>query len=316
MILLLYGEDTFRSRQKLNQIKDKFKKSDPSGMNLTVLDGKKASFEGIKKDVSTAPFIGKNRLVIVENILSANRGENLQKALLSFIEDKKIPDSTVLIFFEGGEPDKRKKLFKELNKPKKSEKFDLLEGSQLNSWIEKRVKELSGKIDRDAVIKLSAFVGSDLWQMDNEISKLLAYGDGKIISDNVEKLVRARLDTNIFNFTDAIGKKDKKTALKLLHDQLDSGAHQLYLLKMMTFQFRNLLIVKDLSAQNSNQYAIAKEGEMHPFVVQKTLPQVRQFEMEKLKQIYQELLNLEIAFKTSKADPVVLLDKFVVEVCR
>ncbi len=285
-------------------------------MNLTVLDGKEASFEEIKKDTVTMPFIGKNRLVIVENILSANRGENLLKALLDFIKDKKIPDSTVFIFFEEGEPDKRKKLFKELAKPKKSEKFDLLEGSQLNSWIEKRVKELNGKIDRDAVNKLSAFVGSDLWQMDNEISKLLSFGDDKITSENVEKMVRAKLDTNIFNFTDAVGKKDKKTALKLLHDQLDSGAHQLYLLKMMTFQFRNLLIVKDLSEQSSNQYAIAKEGGMHPFVVQKTLPQVRQFEMEKLKKIYQELLNLEIAFKTSKADPVVLLDKFVVEVCR
>ena len=45
MIIFLFGADTFRSRQKLKEIKDKFlREVDSSGMNMQTLDGKTADF--------------------------------------------------------------------------------------------------------------------------------------------------------------------------------------------------------------------------------------------------------------------------------
>jgi len=317
MIIFLYGEDSYRSRQKLNQIKEKFKKSDPSNINLTVLDGEKAGSEDIKKAVQAVPFLAKKRLVIVENLLTKNKSKTLPDELINYIK-KKIPETTVIVFWEEGSPDERTKLFKLFKKPQKAQEFKLLSGYSLSKWIEQEVKKRGGKIERNALDKLAAYVDNDLWQMSNEVDKLISYKGAKnepITTDDVELLVKAKLDTNIFNMIDAIGQKNKKRALKLLHDQIESGAHELYLLTMITYQFRNLLIIKDLIEQGKNQYQIQRETKMHPFVVQKTFSQARNFSLNELKKIYQKLLDTDVALKTSKIEPNLALDLLVTKLC-
>ncbi|MBI3627096.1 hypothetical protein HY224_03555 [Candidatus Uhrbacteria bacterium] len=57
MIFFLHGADTYRSRQKLKEIKDKFRKDvDPSGLNITVLDGAKADLDILSRAFMSAPF--------------------------------------------------------------------------------------------------------------------------------------------------------------------------------------------------------------------------------------------------------------------
>ena len=45
MIIFLYGSDTFRSRQKLNEIIGHYKKIHKSGLNLEFSEGKDLNFE-------------------------------------------------------------------------------------------------------------------------------------------------------------------------------------------------------------------------------------------------------------------------------
>ena len=50
MIIFLYGADTFRSREKLKSLKDRFiREVDRSGLNLIELDGEKAGINDINK---------------------------------------------------------------------------------------------------------------------------------------------------------------------------------------------------------------------------------------------------------------------------
>ena len=316
MIIFLYGEDSYRSRQKLNQIKEKFKKSDPSNINLAILDGEKTSLEEIRKTIQAVPFLAKKRLVIIENLLTKNKNKTLLEELANYIKKRKISESTVLVFWEENKPDERTKLFKLLKKPGRAQEFKLLSGYSLSRWIKGEIEKRGGKIERKAIEKLAAYVGNDLWQMSNEIDKLISYQALKpITSENVEVLVKAKLDTNIFNLIDAIGEKNRKGALKLLQDQIESGAHPLYLLTMIIYQFRNLLIIKDLIEQGLNQYQIQKETKIHPFVVQKTFSQARNFSLNELKKIYQKLLETDIALKTSKIEPNLALDLLITKLC-
>jgi len=58
MIIFLYGEDTFLSRRKLNELKEKFlREVDPSGNGLVVLDGEKAAMEEINESISASSLL-------------------------------------------------------------------------------------------------------------------------------------------------------------------------------------------------------------------------------------------------------------------
>ncbi len=62
MIIFLYGEDTFRSRRKLNELKEKFlREVDPSGNSLTILDGEKTELEKINEAISPSSLLSKKK---------------------------------------------------------------------------------------------------------------------------------------------------------------------------------------------------------------------------------------------------------------
>ncbi|TSD00325.1 MAG: Uncharacterized protein Athens071425_630 [Parcubacteria group bacterium Athens0714_25] len=84
---------------------------------------------------------------------------------------------------------------------------------------------------------------------------------------------------------------------------------------MYVYQFRNLLKIAGLYFSGlSNEYAIAKETKLHPFVVKKGLAQVRTMDIKKIKNIYRNLAEIDLKVKTGKMDIILALDKFVVEI--
>ena len=95
------------------------------------------------------------------------------------------------------------------------------------------------------------FVGNNLNLLSREIEKLATYKNkGEITGNDVDLLVKSKIDTDIFKTVDALARGDKKTALKMLHDHLDDGEDPFYLLSMYFYQFRNLVKVKPLAEKN------------------------------------------------------------------
>lgn len=318
MLIFLYGEDSYRSRQKLDEIKEKAKKADPSEMNIITIEGGEAEFNQIKKAVLIAPFLSRTKLVILKNILFEGK-KDLKENLISFLKEEKIPQSSHLVFWEGGLPDQKERLFKTLQKLSRFENFELLEGVKLNNWIEKEVERRKGKIERQAVFKLASFVGPNLHLLTREIEKLILYTKeaGRPISAlDIDRLVVAQLDTNIFDFIDALAAKNKKSALAILHDQMRMGTPDVYLLSMITYQFRNMILISDLLSRRESQYQISKETKIHPYVVKKTISNVYRFNQKSLRRIYQKLHETDINLKRTTLDPKLSLNMLVYDLCK
>lgn len=316
MILFLYGEDTFRSRHKLHEVVTRFKTSDPSGMNLVTLDMSEKNLADFTGAVTAAPFLGSRRLVIAANAVSSARAE-VQADLAEFLTSGRLPATTTVMFHDSGKVDKRKKLYKLLVKTSQSQEFKLLSAFQVESWLRAEVDRCGGRIEPAAVTKLAAYVGNDLWKLHNEIDKLILYRRGEIIrAADVEAIVRAKLDENVFHLIDAIGERNLQKSLRLLHEQFEQGENEIRLLGMIVYQFRNLAQVVPLAEKNLSAAEIKKQTGLHPYVVGKTMRQTRHFSFGKVKKIYDLLVRTDLAMKTSKLDKKTALDLLVTGLCR
>jgi DNA polymerase III subunit delta len=85
---------------------------------------------------------------------------------------------------------------------------------------------------------------------------------------------------------------------------------------MITRQFRILLQLRLLQAQNLAPAELASRLGQHPFVVEKGLRQARQFSVSQLDVILRRLLQTDLALKSSGANPVLELDLLVVSLTR
>jgi len=309
MIIFLYGEDTYRSREKLKELKDKFTREvDPSRLNLESFDGLKITIPDFQRAITTTPFLAKKRMVIFENIC---QNKKTQSEALEFLQEYDAGDDAVLVFLE--EEKINNGLFKFLAKQKYSQEFKPMDDYALGQWIAAEVQKRGGEIKTLAVRTLVEYVGNNLWLLGNEINKLLSYTKGREIEKvDVEELVHTKFDNNIFGLVDALGAKNKKEALKLFSSQLGFGSSAQYIISMLIRQYRILLQVQEHSDEPSD--AVAKKTKLHPFVAKKALAQSRKYSFTDLKRIYAELLDIDKKIKSTSLDPELLVDLLIAKV--
>jgi DNA polymerase-3 subunit delta len=313
MIIFFYGEDDFRLKQAIKKLKEKFISASLGDTNLAVLEGKTVAFNELVRQILAMPFLSRTRLVIIENLISDGK-KDIHEKVIEFLP--KVPSTTVLVFTET-KPDKRTALFKKLVKADKLQEFKLLEEEQLRRWIRKELEVRSTKYEEGTITKLIEYVGNDLWRMTNEIQKLTTY-NRELSTKNIELLVKSQVESDIFKMVDAVGQKNLKVALKECQNLLLTGANELYILSMIVYQYRNLLIIKDLqerSRGNVNSWALAKKACLHPYVVQKTLVQAKNFSLSDLKKSYRTLLDFDWRLKTGKIEGKAALSLLLAKFC-
>lgn len=319
MLFFLYGPDTFRSRQKLKELKEKFlREVDSSGLNLVTLEGKSLTLAKFQEAVSVSSFLARKRMVVVENVIKEHKGKKIHREITDYLNDKKFPAETIVIFWEEAEADKKppksNPLWEKLRHEKYAQEFRLLKGASLEKWARDKAKELGAKLTSPALNLLIAAAGENLWQLNNELEKLSAYaGKGEIKEEHVKELVKGRIDDNIFHLVDALVNKDKKEAMRLINDQIGEGVNELYLLTMIARQFRILLQVREMLDKGGQRET--GKLKLHPFVLSKAMQQARKYKLADLKKIYGKLLEIDRGIKTSKAKPILLFDLLVAEVC-
>jgi DNA polymerase-3 subunit delta len=316
MIIFLYGSDTYRSRQKLNEIIEHYKEIHKSGLSLKYFDFEKDSFDDFRDALKSSSMFREKKLLVLKNLFSNQKAEND-----FFKKLKEISKSKEIILIYEKEIDEKSPLAKELKKEAKFQKFELLEGIILKNLVKKEFQKYRAKISNEAIEMLINYVGSDLWRMENEIKKLVNFCDKREIkTKDIELLVKPKIETDIFKTIDAIAAKNKKRALSLLKEHLEKGDSPFYLLAMINFQFRNLLIIK--SDESGDEFypnyaklsILSKRLKMHPYVIKKTIQQARRFSFEELKKIYQKIFEAGLNIKTGKIDPETALDLLITEI--
>jgi DNA polymerase-3 subunit delta len=302
MIIFLYGPDSFRTKEKVKFLKNRFvREVDKSGLNLVELSADKISINDLNKAIATQSFLSNKRMVIIKNVLSQKK--NFQTELLELLKKgdyRESKDGNILIFIDE-EIDKRMALFKYLSGSKYKEEFEILSGRELENWIVNMVTTRGGTINPTNASLLASKSDGNLWALANEIDKLIASVQGAEIGQaNIEESYLFKLDENIFALTDAIGGKNKVQSLKLMTEQLENGIDPIYLLTMITRQFRIIIQLKGImeKGEKINYNMVAKELGLHPFVVQKTWSMAEKYTMDELKKIYEKLFIVDWKLKS------------------
>ncbi len=316
MIIFLYGEDDYSSRQKLNEIIEKYKTKNRAGFGLHKLNFLEKELKDFKELSESASIFKEKKLIILEEIFE--QSVEKQKELAKYLKKIKaeVDDECLLVIREKKLPDRRTELFKFLTKkPVIAQEFKLLEGVKLENWIKKEFGKRKVGENNYIIRKLAVDIGSNLWQMENEIEKISVFGaDADVNAEDIGILCGVKISNNIFNTVDALAERNKKKALRLLHQHLEEGENEIYLLAMFIRQFRNLAVIKNFLEKGVPYYELAKKAGLHPFVVKKTSEQARNFSAEGLKKIYNKLLDIDISIKTGKIDSRTALDMLVMSV--
>ncbi len=310
MLILVYGDDTFRVQEKVKELQTAFlKKFDPTGLNLSVFESGTPAGE-VLQAMQSLPFMSQKRMVVVKDIIATTKkdGEEAWAALA------RTPESAIVVMWETSDIGK-KKLFStiasEAGQSLHKYVFPTLEGSALSKWTTDRMKSYGGHIASDALRELCDRVGGDLWQMDNEIQKLASFClNREIQKKDVDELVRAQFEGEIFALIDAVSQKQGKQAIKLLFQERESGASDFQIFSMLARQVRILLGARALLDENPHATStqLASDMDIHPFVAQKSLLHAKRYTLDALCSTHDLLFRYDAGMKSGLLDAELAVD--------
>jgi DNA polymerase-3 subunit delta len=259
-----------------------------------------------------------------------------------------LPSGNCLIF-TAETVDKRKKIYKIIADTGVAYEFVKVEkeGARreiLQKEAQKLLTSQGKKMSSPAWIALGRKTGFDLRRSMSELEKLISFvGEhGTIEEKDVEEAVGRTKEDNIFVLTNALVEKNQLAALDALKNLLDQGTHHLIILSMIVREIRLMLQARILMDSgklpkfnqkmdfNLFQKVIyptfgklnASAGKCKwlifsekPYPVYLTLRKCLNFNSSRLVGLLDELLEIDIAFKSTQIDPQVLLEIFLIKAC-
>ncbi len=304
MIIFLYGKDTYRAREKLKEIVARYQKVHQNSLNLKIYDDEDLDFRDFKDNFQQTSIFREKKLFILKNVFS---NQNFKESVL---KEKNIflKSDDIIVFFQEGSLSEKDRLAVFLKENGKFQKFELLRDQKLRSWLREKFEKEGLEIETRALERLIDFVGDDSWRMNNEIKKLSSYKapKGVIREKDVSLLVKPKIETDIFKTIEALAQKDKKKALRFVEKHLEKGDSPFYILSMINYQFRNLLLVKTkigLKAGFREISRLSRILNIHPYPLKKAVVLARFFSLPELKKAYQNIFETDLSMKTGKINP-------------
>jgi len=324
LLYILHGEDDFSINQYLGEIKRGL--GDPSALatNTSTFEGQKLTLDELRGVCGTAPFLAEKRLVIIEGLLgrfeararqkkTGNRGGDDVKSFAEAMGN--VPESTVVVLTEG-RIRSTNPLLKLLSSQAEVRAFPMLREAKLRQWIEREVSAQGAAISPQAAELLAKLVGGNLWVMSGEITKLTLFTGGRRIeAEDINKVVSSAQEANVFAMIDAILDFKVGVAERLLEQLMGRGASSAYLLAMLTRQVRLIVQAKEMRRQRKSDMEIQSQLGLAPFPLRKTLEQAQRYPIERLKQLYNKLLQTDLYIKRGKFEGGLALNLLVAELC-
>jgi DNA polymerase-3 subunit delta len=296
-VTLLYGPNGYAIKSDVAARVAKFL-NEHGSHGLERYDGLEVDDRALPEILQGASLFSAERLVIMGD---ADKNKPLWNALADWIE--KIP-AEVHVILTSGQPDKRTKTFKALQKHGEVKEYALLKRPELIKWVMERS---NGKVDRSLAGELVDRVGDDQFRLASELDKLLLHD--KVTKDLIADLVEPTPQHSVFELIDAVVNRKQQSAEQLINE-LRLGEDPYMFFGMLSKQIHMMAAL--VSGANSGQ--VTKEFGAHPFVVQKLSSASRSLKWSEVKTIIDTLSKLDEELKTTGIEPWLLIEKATIKI--
>lgn len=285
--VFFYGEDMYAAREALTEL------AAQRQAELVWYDAEDLAARSVEAMLDQGASLFGRRMNVVRD--PSRLPKSVQEQLAGVVQRGQ--DTSVL--WERGIPDRRSQLWRVLRQH--AQEFAPLSLAELQSWLIDMAGQRGGTLDRVAAGLLVERVGLDRWRLLHELERLLLSGV-PVTAELVAAEIAVLPETEVFALLEAIGRGEGRAAGRHLVDLLAGGAGELYILTMLAYQFRTLLVVQVGLAEGRSEQELARAARLHPYVVQKNMGLARRLSQVAVRGALTRILATDTAIKNGTVD--------------
>ncbi|MBM1107250.1 DNA polymerase III subunit delta [Aurantibacter crassamenti] len=294
-IYFLFGEEPYYIDKISEFIENNVLSEEERGFNQMVLYGRDASIDDIVSNAKRFPMMAERQVLVVKEAQDLSRTiENLT----SYVNNLQ-PSTVLVVCYKYKKLDKRKKLYKAVQKEGVIFESKKLYENKVAEWIRKVLLGRGYGISPKAAILLVEFLGNDLGRIEKELDKLQLILPQKteITPELVEEHIGISKDYNNFELKKAIGERNILKATRIINYFAQNPKANPFVLTVSLLQsfFTQLLQYHGLN--DHSQKSVASALKINPFFVKEFQVAARNYPMKKVSGVISSLRELDLKGK-------------------
>ncbi len=263
-VYLLHGEESYFIDEISGFIEDNLLNDQEKEFNQTIVYGKDSDVATLISYARRFPMMANYQVLIIKEAQELDKTDEF----LPYVENP-LKSTILVICYKYGKLDKRKALYKAIEKAGVAFESPRLYDNKIPDWIHEYLGKHKCTISQKAAFLLTEFLGNDLSKVANELNKLLInVGEGSEINEEyVEKNIGISKDYNVFELQKALGKKEVLKANQIiLYFAANPRENPLVkVIPILYSYFSKILIYHHLADKSRNSVASALS--VNPFFV-------------------------------------------------
>ena len=290
-------------------------------LNFNIFADKNPDISEILATCETLPLMSEKRMVIIREPAQIGKISD-KKEIDRFTAylDKPSPTTLLIIYWE--QPDKRKKLYKTIQKKGKIVNFEKLDARDLENWIKRRLKIAEKTLSRremELFIQRSLYLTNEnknMEMVDHDLNKMIDYvGDrGDITKEDILLIMPQTIEDGVFKMIDYAMTGKKGQALNMLNQFYLEGESPFGVFSLLLRQVRMLLMVKIYTQRGLPAKEVASEMKLAPFIVNKILKNGKDYPTENLWKLMVIGADLDAQMKKGEIDQNFGLELFLMKI--
>lgn len=289
------GEEPYYIDKISQYIAENVLSEEEKGFNQMVLYGKDTSVDEVVANAKRFPMMADYQVVIVKEAQHLSR---TIESIVSYAENPQ-PSTILVICYKYKKLDKRKKLYKVIQKSGVLFESNKLYENQVSDWIRRAMAGKGYSISPKSCIMLVEFLGTDLSKINNELDKLtlVVPKETEITPELVEEHIGISKDFNNFELKKAIGERDVKKASRIIDYFAQNPKDNPFVVTVTLLNtfFTQLLQYHGLSDHSPGN--VAKVLGVNPYFVKEFTVAARNYPMKRVSGIISGLRELDLKGK-------------------
>jgi DNA polymerase-3 subunit delta len=314
-VYFLMGDEPYYIDQITDYIAGNVLKEEEKAFNQTIIYGKDTDASNVIQAARRYPMMAEHQVIIVkeaQNIMDIDK--------LSIYVENPLTTTILVINYKYKTIDKRKKLYKAIDKKGVIFESKKLYENQVGSWLTGYVKSKGLNIDITAAQILVEYLGNDLSKITHEVDKLLiAIGSGNktITVDNIEKNIGISKEYNNFELNKAVLQRNVVKANKIIRSFAKNPKDNPVQVTIATLfgYFQKLMAYYYLP--DKSKMAVASALKINPFFVSDYTTGARNYPARKVVQVISLLREYDMrskGYKTNETDTGELLKELIFKI--
>ncbi len=309
-IYVIYGTDYDLIKRKIDGLKENI--IDVVKYNLL-----ETNIKELLDDASCISLFGDKKVIIGENatfLTSEAKDINHDINYLEKYINYPVHDNILILYVISEKLDERKKIVKLLKEKCNIVNVLPVDDKNINNFVLNEFKIRGYKISSNDLKYFISYVGKDVGRLLNEIEKLTLYKDEDkvIVKQDIDEISSKVMNDNIFDFCDAIMKKDFKRIFELYNDLVYLKTDSIKIISVIANQFILVYQAKLLSKSGLSEKSIALKLNVHPYRIKLALE--TDYMIYELKDMIEKLHNLDVDIKSGKISDKIGLEKFLIAI--